>query len=73
MKFPHAPYYYAAIPGPYGVDCAPHKGRHVWCVVHRGTLRAKVVGVVGGRRKNFYDVAMEEASKRNFALQEKKS
>ena len=51
-------------PGPWGVDTIGGN----WCVIHRETLRAKAIGPVGpgkARRVNYFDRALEEATKRN--------
>jgi hypothetical protein len=50
--------------GPWGVDTI---GMH-WCVVHKGTLRAKVVGPVGRSRTNYFDRALALAAERNRAV-----
>lgn len=47
--------------GPWGVDSA---GR-CWYVVHSTTLRAKRIGVVGAKRRNYFDEAVAEARRRN--------
>lgn len=55
------PCFTANTPGPWGVDTIGDN----WCVVHQDTLRAKVIGPVGGRRTNYFDRAIEEADRRN--------
>lgn len=61
MKAKAPPAFSANVPGPWGVDSI---GSH-WYVVHRASLRVKKIGVVGSRRTNYFDRAIEEADRRN--------
>ena len=61
MKFSSAPIFSATVPGPWGVDSL---GRY-WYVVHSTTLVARRIGVVGAKRKNYFDEAVAEADRRN--------
>lgn len=63
MRAKNPPAFTATIAGPWGVDCI---GNH-WYVVHSETLRAKKIGRCGARKTNYFDVAIDEASKRNAA------
>ena len=39
-----------------------------WCAIHADTLQAKRIGPIGATRTNYFDRAMDEASRRNNAL-----
>ena len=61
MKAKRPPAFEVNVPGPWGVDSiGPH-----WYVIHRESLEAKKIGVVGGRRTNYFDRAVDEADRRN--------
>ena len=61
MKFNNPPIFTTSVSGPWGVDSL---GRH-WYVVHCKTLRAKRIGPVGAKRRNYFDAAIAEADRRN--------
>lgn len=61
MRFYRTPCFSTNPPGPWGVDCTSS----MWCIVHGKRLTGKVIGPVGSKRKNYFDIAMAEAERRN--------
>lgn len=56
-------------PGEWAVD---NNLTHVWRIVNKRTGRTKVIGKVMAGRNNWFDRAMEEATRRNELIRKKK-
>lgn len=59
-----------ATPGPWVVD---NTLAHHWAILNTATGRRKVIGPVGGKRKNYFDAALAEAERRNALIGKKET